>query len=130
MNRVVAFASLNGRPIDLEITQQALAGLIKPQRPKTISIATIQQIVSDYYGIKVHEMKGKKRTRAITFPRQVAMYIARELTESSLPEIGDEFGKRDHTTVLHACDKIERERKENPELQEAIEEITRQLKEL
>ncbi len=127
LNRVVAYANLNEEPIGLEICQQALQGLVRSTRPKSISIPAIQQQVCDFYGVKIHEMKGKKRTKTIAFPRQVAMYISRELTDASLPKIGEEFGNRDHTTVLHACDKIQKEIKRDPQLQSAIQEITEQL---
>ena len=81
-------------------------------------------VVADHYSIKVAEMKSKRRTRNITFPRQVAMYLARELTESSLPEIGQAFGGRDHSTVIHAIEKIETELKMDPSLQSTIAELT------
>ena len=80
------------------------------------------EIVADYYSIKVSELKSKRRTRNITFPRQIAMYLARDLTESSLPEIGQAFGGRDHSTVIHAIEKIESELKLDPSLQSTVTE--------
>lgn len=123
LNRVIAFSNLNNQPITLELTEQALQGIISPAKPKTVSMAAIQQAVCEFYGLKLQDMKGKKRTRAIAYPRQIAMYIARELTDASLPKIGEEFGNRDHTTVLHACEKIQEEIKKDPELQSTIKEL-------
>lgn len=80
-------------------------------------------VVSDHYAIKISDMKSKRRTRNITYPRQIAMYLIRELTDRSLPEIGEAFGGRDHTTVIHAVDKIERELKLDPSLQNTVNEL-------
>ncbi|NLM68638.1 MAG: chromosomal replication initiator protein DnaA [Firmicutes bacterium] len=121
--RVVAYADLNRMPISYEIAVEALKDIIGTQKQKPITIELIQQVVANHYGIKVSEMKAKKRTRSIAYPRQVAMYLARELTENSLPKIGEEFGGRDHTTVMHACDKIGKELQQDPSLQLTIKEL-------
>jgi chromosomal replication initiator protein len=102
LNRVVAFAHFHRREITLEVAKDALKDVIGAHN-RQITLEIIQKCVADYYKIKVAEMYSQKRTRAIARPRQVAMWLARELTPHSLPEIGDAFGGRDHTTVLHAC---------------------------
>ena len=88
-----------------------------------ITIELIQQVVANHYGIKVSDMKAKKITRSISYPSHVAMYLSRELTENSLPKIGEEFGGRDHTTVMHACDKIGKEIQQDPSLQLTVKEL-------
>jgi chromosomal replication initiator protein len=102
LNRVVAYAHFHRREITLEVAKDALKDVIGAHN-RQITLEIIQKCVSDYYKIKVAEMYSQKRTRAIARPRQVAMWLSRELTSHSLPEIGDAFGGRDHTTVLHAC---------------------------
>ncbi len=106
LKRVIAFARFNKQPISVELAKEALKDLLAVQK-RQISIENIQKTVADYFKIKVAEMYSKKRTRALARPRQMAMYLARELTDLSYPEIGQSFGGRDHTTVLHACAKIE-----------------------
>jgi chromosomal replication initiator protein len=106
--RVVAYSKLTGRELSVDLARDVLRGMIK-EEDKKINIDQIQKVVADYFGMKLSDMKSKKRTRAIAYPRQLAMYLSRELTENSLPDIGDFFGGRDHTTVLHACEKIGRE---------------------
>jgi chromosomal replication initiator protein len=105
LKRVVAFARFSGRDFSVELCREALRDLLAIQH-RQVSIENIQKTVADYYKIKVSEMYSKKRSRNIARPRQVAMALAKELTQLSLPHIGDAFGGRDHTTVLHACRKI------------------------
>lgn len=112
LKRVVAFCRFTGQPICVELSREALKDLLAVQT-RQISIENIQKTVADYYKMKVSEMYSKKRSRAVARPRQMAMALARELTEMSLPDIGDSFGGRDHTTVLHACHKIVELRAEN-----------------
>ncbi|NLL87377.1 MAG: chromosomal replication initiator protein DnaA [Firmicutes bacterium] len=121
--RVVAYANLHRAPITQDIAVEALKDIIGAQRQKPVTIELIQQVVANHYGIKAAEMKAKKRTRSIAYPRQIAMYLARELTENSLPKIGEEFGGRDHTTVMHACDKISTDMKRDPSLQLTVKEL-------
>lgn len=121
--RVVAFASLNKSPVTIEMATDGLKDIISNQKQKPITIERIQLAVANHYGLKLLDMKSKKRTRALAFPRQIAMFLTRELTDSSLPRIGDEFGGRDHTTVIHACDKIQRDIKLDPSLQLTIKEL-------
>jgi chromosomal replication initiator protein len=106
LKRVIAFARFNKKPISVELAKEALKDLLAVQN-RQISIENIQKTVADYFKIKVADMYSKKRTRVLARPRQMAMYLARELTDLSYPEIGQSFGGRDHTTVLHACTKIE-----------------------
>lgn len=109
--RVAAYSQLTGKEMTPSLAKEVLRGMITDEE-KRITIEQIQKIVSSYYGIKETDMKTKKRTRSISYPRQLAMFLSRELTDHSLPDIGSFFGGRDHTTVLHACDKITSELKE------------------
>lgn len=106
LKRVIAYARFNKLPITAEVAKEALKDLLAVQN-RQVSIENIQKTVADYFKIKVADMFSKKRTRNLARPRQMAMYLARELTDLSFPEIGQSFGGRDHTTVLHACSKIE-----------------------
>jgi chromosomal replication initiator protein len=105
LKRIMAFASFHGREINLALAKDALRDLLAVQN-RQISIENIQKTVADYYKIRMSDMHSKKRSRAVARPRQVAMALAKELTQQSLPEIGSNFGGRDHTTVLHACRQI------------------------
>jgi chromosomal replication initiator protein len=105
LKRVVAFSRFTGQPLTLESAKEALRDLLAVQS-RQVTIENIQKTVADYYKIRVSEMYSKKRSRNVARPRQVAMALAKELTSLSLPDIGDAFGGRDHTTVLHACRKI------------------------
>lgn len=104
--RVIAYASLNQRDITLDLTKEALKEVLSNNVQRKIDIHMIQKVVAQYYDLKIEDFKSRRRTQNIAFPRQIAMYLSRELTEESLPKIGQEFGGRDHTTVMHACDKI------------------------
>ncbi len=104
--RVVAYSKLIGKDISVDLAKEVLKDMII-EGEKKITIDLIQKKVSEYFDIKLADMRSKKRSKAIAYPRQVAMYVARQLTDYSLPEIGDQFGGRDHTTVIHACNKIE-----------------------
>src|SRR5690625_2113547 len=126
--RVVAYSSLVNQDIDAALAADALKDIIPSNKPKEITIKAIQEFVGEKYDVKVDEILAKKRTKAIVLPRQIAMYLSRELTDSSLPNIGKEFGGRDHTTVLHAHDKISKMIKEDTLLNKEIEELTEQLK--
>ena len=106
LNRMLAMSRFTGHPIDLALTKEALKDLIAV-RGRQVTIENIQKTVADYYKIKVAEMYSKKRSRNFSRPRQIAMSLARELTNHSFPEIGEAFGGRHHTTVMHACQEIE-----------------------
>jgi len=125
--RVIAYSSLTGKDVVPELVQEALKDILPINKPKQISIELIQQAIADHYHLKMDDFKAKKRTRAIAYPRQIAMYLARELTDASLPKIGEEFGGRDHTTVLHAHDKISEERSQDNNLDRTISEIISHL---
>ncbi|TCJ12718.1 chromosomal replication initiator protein DnaA [Parasulfuritortus cantonensis] len=114
LKRVIAYARFHKQAISVELAKEALKDLLAVQN-RQVSIENIQKTVSDYYKIKVADMFSKKRTRNLVRPRQMAMYLAKELTDLSLPEIGQSFGGRDHTTVLHACRKIEELKNAEPE---------------
>jgi chromosomal replication initiator protein len=115
LKRVTAYSSFHGQEISLTVAKDALRDLLAVQN-RQISIENIQKTVADYYKIRVSDMHSKKRSRAIARPRQVAMALAKELTQLSLPEIGSNFGGRDHTTVLHACRQIAKLRESLPEM--------------
>ena len=126
--RVVAYSSLTGHKINLELAEEALKDIIPQNNKKTVTIELIQQVVAKHFNLKVEDMKTKKRTQAIAFPRQIAMYLCREMTDASLPKIGEEFGGRDHTTVIHAFDKIRKSLKTDPNLDMTIKKIISELK--
>ena len=115
LKRVLAYSSFHGQEISLALAKDALRDLLAVQN-RQISIENIQKTVADYYKIRVSDMHSKKRSRAVARPRQVAMALAKELTQLSLPEIGSNFGGRDHTTVLHACRQIAKLRDSVPEI--------------
>ena len=115
LKRVMAYARFTGQLISVDLAREALRDVLASQS-RQVSIENIQKTVADYYKIKVSEMYSKKRTRNVARPRQVAMALAKELTQMSLPDIGEAFGGRDHTTVLHACRKIAQLKSINNEL--------------
>jgi len=128
LTRVVAYASLTGRPISTDVAQEVLRDLFPQGAARSITIEQIQSAVCEWFHISLGELRGDKRSQAIVFPRQVAMYLARELTDSSLPKIGARFGGRDHTTVLHAVSKITRLLKEDREAFNLVQELTTRIK--
>ena len=123
LTRVVAYATLNNKQVDLDITKTALKELLSDNNEKPITSELIQQVVANYYTIKVDDLKAKKRSRSFSFPRQIAMFLCREMTDLSLPKIGEVFGGRDHSTVLHAYDKIKIEMKNDSSFKETISKI-------
>lgn len=127
LTKVQAFANLSGERITPSLASQALKGLHRVAKNE-ISIASIQKQVADFYNITQGDILGKKRVKQIVMPRQIAMYLSRELTDSSLPKIGNEFGGKDHTTVLHAIDKIEAELKKDTDLQNDITKLKAKLR--
>ena len=126
LKRVIANAQFTGQPITVELTKEALKDLLTLQA-KLVTIENIQQTVAEYYKVKLHELLSKRRSRSIARPRQLAMALAKELTSRSLPEIGDAFGGRDHTTVLHACRKIKELRTTDIDIQEDWKNLLRIL---
>ena len=126
LKRVAANSRFTNQPIDLSLVKDALKDLFVISA-KMVSIENIQKTVSEYYNIKLSDLLSKRRSRSITRPRQLAMALTKELTNHSLPEIGEAFNGRDHTTVLHACKKIAELRKENPSHEEDYRNLTRAL---
>lgn len=126
LNRIVAFASLTNSIINVSVAENALKELFR-NKSKIITPARIVEIVSKYYNLKPDEFQSKKRTRNIAYPRQIAMYLCRELTDLSLPKIGDEFGGRDHTTVLHAYSKILDDIQNSSEFKSILEDIKKNI---
>jgi len=127
LTRVIAYASLTGNSITLEMAQDVLRDIIARNNINNITIPYIIDTVSKHYRISSKEMISKRRSREIAFPRQIAMYLCRKYTAASLPQIGREFGGRDHTTVLHSCDKIGNLLREDISLNSTIEEISRRF---
>lgn len=126
--RVVAYSSLINQDISSHLAAEALKDIIPTGRPKMITIQDIQARVGEFFGLKLEEFKARKRTKAVAFPRQIAMYLSRELTDYSLPKIGDAFGGRDHTTVIHAHDKITNQMKTDQELYKIIQNLSERIK--
>ncbi len=129
LTKMAAYAELVDKKITLEIAQQQLKGTFANNLAGNITIDKVQKAVSSYFNITPADMKGKKRTKLVTFPRQVAMYIIREITDFSTTEIGLEFGGRDHTTVMHSCQRIEDRMKADPTLEPAISDLIRTIRE-
>src|SRR5690606_35165339 len=109
--------------ITTDLAQAALKDIIPNTKPRVVTILDIQKAVGEHYNIRLEDFSSKRRTKSIAFPRQVAMYLSRELTDFSLPKIGEEFGGRDHTTVIHAHEKIEKLLKDDQQLQQDIKQI-------
>ncbi len=126
LNRVIANSNLTGNPITLEFAQQALKDLLLLQ-DKQITTENIQKTVAEYYKVRVADLLSKRRSRSVARPRQMAMALCKELTNHSLPEIGDAFGGRDHTTVLHACRKINELRSTEHKVEEDYNNLVRIL---
>ncbi|MCL7747468.1 chromosomal replication initiator protein DnaA [Halalkalibacter alkaliphilus] len=121
--RVVAYSSLINQDMNADLAAEALKDIIPNSKPKILTITDIQKLVGEHYHVKLEDFKAKKRTKSVAFPRQIAMYLSRELTDASLPKIGSEFGGRDHTTVIHAHEKISTLLASDQELQEKIQEL-------
>jgi chromosomal replication initiator protein len=130
LTRVVAFASLTGRKMDVELAQDVLRDVFPQGEPAVVSIERIQELVCDRFGVTLSELKSERRSQSIVYPRQVAMYLSRELTDSSLPKIGKHFGGRDHTTVIHATSKIARMIKEDRSVYNLVQELTARVKQV
>jgi chromosomal replication initiator protein len=126
LRRVMANSLFTGQPISLEFAKEALRDLLAVQ-DKLITIDNIQKTVAGYFHIRVGDLHSKSRSRSITRPRQIAMSLAKELTSHSLPEIGDAFGGRDHTTVLHACRKVKELRESDNRIREDYQNLLRAL---
>jgi chromosomal replication initiator protein len=127
LTRVLAFSAIHQRQVDEDEAARLLSDIIPAGARRPLTIDNIQQVVADYYQLSVEDMKGKRRDKHIVFPRQVAMYVVREETPSSLPVIGQAFGGRDHTTALHSIEKIANELKEDERLRYEVQTIRERL---
>lgn len=125
--RVIAYSSLIGKNIDLNVSKEVLKEL-NLEKNAEINVERIQKTVAEYFGITTNDMRKKKRVKRLAYPRQIAMYISRELTNLSLAEIGGLFGGRDHTTVIHGCEKIDVDMKNNPHIKDVVAAIITKVK--
>ncbi len=125
--RIVAYSSLTNRPITVELASEALKDIISNKQNKNVTIDVIQDVVAAYFNLRVEDLKSQRRTRNVAYPRQIAMYLSRKLTDMSLPKIGEEFGGRDHTTVIHAYEKISDTLNTDESLQHTVNDITKKL---
>jgi len=129
LTRIMAYSSLTNSTLDVDVAEEALKDIISNHRPRKITPDLIQKVIADYYQLKVDDLKSKKRNRPIAYPRQVAMYLCRELTDLSLPKIGEIFGGRDHTTVIHACDKIASDIDSDLQVKRTVNELIKRINE-
>jgi chromosomal replication initiator protein len=129
LTKLIAYAELVNKSITVDITKQQLKDFFATPVQKNITIDVIQRMVSEYFGVTVQELKSKRKTKTIAFPRQVAMYIARDITEYSTTEVGLEFGGRDHTTVMHACDRIKERMKTDPYFVSQLDNLKKDIRE-
>jgi chromosomal replication initiator protein len=120
LNRIVAYANMNGMPITTDLASAVLSNVLYQPKRRVVTPERVVQIVSEYYGVDLDQLRGQKRERQVVVPRQIAMYLMRAETDVSLVRIGAELGGRDHSTVLHACDKIDRESADNEELRREL----------
>lgn len=128
LTRIIAYAELVNKEVTVEVAQRQLKDFFSSPLQNNITIDIIQRIVADYFNLSPNELKGKKRTRQVAFPRQLAMYIARGITEASMTDVGLEFGGRDHTTVMHACQRIESRMRTDPTIEDVIQTLIRRIK--
>ena len=124
--KLIAESSLINTPITMEMAERAINNIVS-QKDKVISSDFIQDTVAKYFNISIKDLRSSKRSNDIAFPRQIAMYLCRNVAQMSLPQIGKEFGKRDHTTVMHACNKIEKEMKDNSNTKLIVESVKKLL---
>ena len=127
LTRLSAYSNLSGRDISLELAQEALKEIISEHQPRSVSTQDVLQAVSNYYAVSVEDLIGPRRSRNITVPRQMIMYLSRLLTDTSLPRIGEMLGGRDHTTILHGCAKIESLIQTAPPIKAAVADLSKQL---
>jgi chromosomal replication initiator protein len=128
LNTLIAYARIVAKPVTLEIAQQRLKDVFASPRQSNISIEIIQRVTAEKYHLSPNDLKGKKRTQSIVFPRQLAMYICREITEYTTTEIGQDFGGRDHTTVMYSCQRIEDLVRTDPAVDSIIQGLIRDIK--
>ena len=129
LNTLISYTEIMGQPVTVEIAQQKLRDVLASTRQANMSIDNIQRVVAEHFNISTNDLKGKKKTKNIVFPRQIAMYIAREITDFSTNELGESFGGRDHATVIHSIEKIKGQLLTDPTLDSHIENLKRLIKE-
>jgi chromosomal replication initiator protein len=129
LNKLTAYSELLGKPVTLDIAQKELKDLIDSSKPGNLSVENIQRVVAEYYHLTPNDLKGRKRSKTIVRARHIAMYLIRNLTEYSFTDIGEDFGGKDHSTVLVSCEKIENECRTDSSLYSTIEELKRKIKE-
>ncbi|MBS3984893.1 MAG: chromosomal replication initiator protein DnaA [Selenomonadales bacterium] len=125
--RIMAYVAFSKRQVTKELIDEVLKGLFPQEKQRAVTVDDIKKAVATHYGLKLDDLTAKKRTRLVTHPRQVAMYLCRKLTSASLPRIGEEFGGRDHTTVIHACERVETDIARDAGLAKIIKEIEQKL---
>lgn len=125
--RIIAFASFHNRQISLELANEVLKDVISSSKTNRVSIPFIQQAVADFFNLQIEDLKAQRRTKNVTYPRQIAMYLVRELTDYSLPKIGEEFGGRDHTTVIHSYEKIQDLIKNDAEVDRIVKNLIHKI---
>ncbi|PIU66196.1 MAG: chromosomal replication initiator protein DnaA [Armatimonadetes bacterium CG07_land_8_20_14_0_80_40_9] len=130
LNKVIAYTSspISKEPLTTTLVSEILKDILPSTSKKQVSILKIKEVVADYFNLKVSELTSPRRVKSLVYPRQISMYLCRELTDSSFLDIGENFGGRDHTTVMHAYDKISKEIKKRPDLEKDIESLIKQLK--
>jgi chromosomal replication initiator protein len=129
LKTLISYTEIMGQPVTLGIAQQKLRDIFASRRQANLSMEIIQKVVADFYSLSVNDLKGKKRNQKVAYPRQLSMYICREMTDFSTTEIGEAFGGRDHTTVMHSIDKIQGLLITDPSLDSTIENLKQQVKE-
>ena len=127
LTRLGAFASLTGERITIEFAKKVL-GDILDEKEKVVTVDEIQKVVAERFHVKISELKAKKRTKTLVYPRQISMYLCRELTDLSFPEIGKHFGGKDHSTVIHAFRHIEKIIQSDPQVKEVLAELIKKLR--
>jgi chromosomal replication initiator protein len=127
LTKLIAYSNLLNKEISLDIAREQLKNAFSLNREQSVAIETIQRVVAEYFNLSYIELRGKKRTRAVSLPRQISMYISRKITDYSTTEIGYEFGGRDHTTVMHACQRIEGLLQSDPGMENIIQKLIRSI---
>ena len=127
ITRLLAYSTMMNLEINLDVAKDALKDLVNRGTSDKNDITKIQRIVANYFQLSVDDLKSRKKTKEITFPRQIAMYLCRKHTDESFPKIGSEFGGKDHSTVIHSCDKIEKDMKKNSEVKHIIDKLEQEI---
>ena len=130
LTRVVAYASLTGSKITTELVTDSLKNIFPENTTKEITLEIIQEVVATHFKVSIDDLNSSKRNKALAVPRQIAMYLCRELTDTSLPQIGEFFGGRDHTTVLHAYKKITKDRSTDIQMDRTVQELIKSIERL